>query len=308
LPVKTDFNWWQERAQLLKGAEDQVGKIEARTHRVYEPGPWAIMKLALVGYYVQIYTNILGKTRTINYVDLFAGPGVNRIRRTHQLIMGSPLLAEFAPERNHFTNLVLCEKDRENAQALRTILPKAIVIDKDINFDGLTDLVAFLKSHPGHSLVLADPEGLQLHFNTLTSVLDVTYSDIMMNYQPTSVNRVLGQVAQNPSMEESLTKFFGTPDWKNGTDGDQLLNLYCDQLAKFRDNILTVKVQGTRLFHYYVILGTRKVKSNDSGQEEWVKSFARAKERVERVDAQTARSFLEIVTGNQTFFDIGEQP
>ena len=306
MPVKTDFQWWQERAELLKGTQDQVRAILEKTHRAYEPGPWAIMKLSLVGYYIQVYTNILGKTGVTNYVDLFAGPGVNKIRGSQQLIMGSPLLAEFAPKRNRFTNLILCEKDSDNAQALRTILPKAVVVNKDVNTEGLTELAEFLKSYQGHSLVFADPEGLELHFNTLTSILGVTYSDVLINYQPTSVNRVLGQVAQNPAMEEPLTRFFGTSEWRDGGDGDQLLGLYCTQIGNFRDNVVFVKVQGTRLFHYYIILATRKVKRDDDGQEEWVKSFVRAKERVERVNAQTARNFLEIITGNQAFFEIGE--
>jgi len=308
MPAKTDFQWWQERAELLKGAQDQVKAFLERTRRAYEPGPWAIMKLSLAGYYIQVYTNILGKFGTTNYVDLFAGPGVNKIRGTQQLIMGSPLLAEFAPRRNHFTNLILCEMNNDDAEALRVILPKAIVINKDSNTEGLTELVEFLKSHPGHSLVFADPEGLELNFNTLVTVLGVTYSDVLINYQPTSVNRVLGQVAQNPAMERPLTDFFGTPEWKEGGDGDQLLTLYCAQIRKFRDNVVSVRVQGTRLFHYYIILATRKIKREDAGQEEWVKSFVRAKERVERVNAQTARNFLEIVTGNQTFFEVGESP
>ena len=278
-----------------------------RTGQAYEAGPWAIMKLALLGYYIQIYTNILGSSGT-TYVDLFAGPGIDKIRGTQHKIMGSPLLAEFAPKRNKFTNLVLCEKEAAYAGALRSILPHASVIEKDINVQGLAELVDFLSSHPGHSLVFADPEGLDLHFKTLVTVLGVTYSDVLVNYQPTSVNRVLGQVTQNPAMEESLTDFFGTSAWRDGGDGNQLLDIYCSQLRKFRDSVVTVRVQGTRLFHYYIILATRKVRRKDDQQEEWVKSFNAAKRRVERIDATVARSFLEIVTGNQAFFEIGENP
>jgi three-Cys-motif partner protein len=264
------------------------------------------MKLALLGYYIQVYTNILGSSGTTNYVDLFAGPGIDKIRGTQHKIMGSPLLAEFAPKRNKFTNLVLCEKDATCAKALRVILPRAELIDEDINLQGLVKLVDFLRSNAGHSLVFADPEGLDLRFKTLVTVLSATFCDILVNYQPTSVNRVLGQVAHNPAMEESLTNFFGTSAWKDGGDGGQLLDLYCSQLREFRDNVVTVRVQGTRLFHYYIILATRRVKRQDDQQEEWVKSFNTVKQRVERVDAAVARSFLEIVTGNQTFFDIGE--
>ena len=294
-----------ERAQLLKGTESQVNTLAAQTNQAYEPGPWAIMKLALVGYYIQVYTNILGKSGRVTYVDLFAGPGINRIRGTQHFIMGSPLLAEYAPRRHRFTNLVLCETNPEYVQALKMILPKAVVIPADANASGLKQLLDFLKSHPGHSLVLADPEGLGLHFKTLETILSTTYSDMLINYQPNSVNRVLGQVTQNPSMEHPLTNFFGTPTWNDGGDGDQLLKLYCSRLKKFRDNVIPVKVQGTRLFHYYIILATRRVQRNEFA-EEWVSSFTRAKERVERVNAQIARSFLEILTGSQTFFDAGE--
>lgn len=264
------------------------------------------MKLALLGYYIQVYTNILGSSGTTNYVDLFAGPGIDKIRGTQYKIMGSPLLAEFAPKRNKFTNLVLCEKEAAYSKALHDILPHAKVIDKDINVQGLVELEAFLRAHPGHSLVFADPEGLDLHFKTLATVLGVAFCDILVNYQPNSVNRVLGQVAQNPAMEQSLTGFFGTSAWKDSGDGDQLLNLYCRELRKFRDNIVAVRVQGTRLFHYYIILATRRVRRKGDQQEEWVKSFDTAKQRVERVDAAIARNFLEIVTGNQAFFEIGE--
>jgi len=166
------------------------------------------MKLALLGYYIQVYTNILGSSGITNYVDLFAGPGIDRIRGTQHKIMGSPLLAEFAPARNKFTNLVLCEKEAAFAKALNVLLPNAKVIDKDINVQGLVELENFLRSHLGHSLVFADPEGLDLHFRTLVAVLGVTYCDILVNYQPTSVNRVLGQVTQNSAMEDSLTDFF----------------------------------------------------------------------------------------------------
>lgn len=306
MPTKSDFQWWKERAELLRGTQDQVDELFRRTGQAYEPGPWAIMKLALLGYYIQVYTNILGSSGTTNYVDLFAGPGIDRIRRTQHKIMGSPLLAEFAPKRSKFTNLVLCEKEAEYTKALNVILPNAEIIDKDINKQGLAELEAFLRSHPGHSLVFADPEGLDLHFKTLMTVLSVTYSDVLVNYQPTSVNRVLGQVPQNPAMEGSLTDFFGTSAWKDGGDGDQMLGLYCSQLRKLRDNVVTVRVQGTRLFHYYIILATRRVKRKGDQQEEWVKSFDTAKQRVERVDAAIARNFLEIVTGNQAFFEIGE--
>lgn len=306
MPTKTDFQWWKERAELLRGTQDQVDALFQRTHQAYEPGPWAIMKLALLGYYIQVYTNILGSSGTTNYVDLFAGLGIDKIRGTQYKIMGSPLLAAFAPKRNQFTNLVLCEKEATYAKALKLILPNAEVIDKDINMQGLVELIGFLRSHAGHSLVFADPEGLDLHFKTLVTVLGVTYSDILVNYQPTSVNRVLGQVTENPAMGKSLTDFFGTSAWKDGGDGDQLLDLYCSQLRKFRDNVVVVKVQGTRLFHYYIILATRKVKRKDDEQEEWVKSFNTAKQRVERIDATVARSFLEIVTGNQAFFETGE--
>lgn len=302
MPKKPDFDWWMERARLLKGAQDEVEKMFQVTGQAYQVGPWAIMKLALLGYYIQIYVRILGSSGTINYVDLFAGPGINEIKGTSQRIMGSAVLARKAPEKNRFTNVVLCELNSDYANSLRTLLPDAKVINEDINKEGLTELIDFLGSNRGHSLVFADPEGLELHYETLAKIFQVTYCDVLINYQPSSVNRVLGQVAQTPRMEESLTDFFGTPDWKDFGGGDRLLELYCSQIKKFREVVVPVRVQGTRLFHYYIILATRKVVQ----ENRWVTSFQKARERVERVDANTARNFIEIITGNQAFFDVGE--
>ena len=278
-----------------------------QTNRVYEVGPWAIMKLALLGYYIQVYTNILGSSGTINYVDLFAGPGINRIKGTTHNIMGSPLLAKLSPRKYHFTNLILCELDRKNSDALEILLPDAKVVKGDINVEGLNELVPLLESDRGHSLVFADPEGLDLRFQTLEKVSGVTYCDVVINYQPNAVNRVLGQAVRNPQMRIALTNFFGTADWNNGMNGDQLLQIYCSRIKQFRDNVIPVKVQGTKLFHYYIILATRKAYKRDSGQEEWLMSFERAKQRVERTDAKQAKTFLEIVTGSQTIFESEEE-
>ena len=78
------------------------------------------------------------------------------------------------------------------------------------------------------------------------------------------------------------------------------------RIKDFRENVVTVKVRGMGAFHYYIVLATRRVQRSNPAQEKWVESFVRAKERVERADAQMAKTFVEIVTGSQKSLEVGE--
>jgi hypothetical protein len=53
-------------------------------------------------------------------------------------------------------------------------------------------------------------------------------------------------------------------------------------------------------------MATRRVQRYNPAQEKWVESFVRAKEHVERADAQMAKTFVEIVTGSQKSLEVGE--
>jgi len=97
---QTYFQWWQSRLQTLAGFKNEAGGLYEKTRIAYPVGPWAILKLALVAYYADVYSSIIkSRFKKSYYVDFFAGPGLNQIRETGDIVLGSPLLADRVPRR-----------------------------------------------------------------------------------------------------------------------------------------------------------------------------------------------------------------
>jgi three-Cys-motif partner protein len=101
----------------------------------------------------------------LNYIDLFAGAGIERVEG-RGLDWGSPLIAAQAPTRFH--RLFLCEMNRKPYDALVKRLgqpnpPLVMRADSNVAVNEIVEQI------PQGSLSLAflDPHGLHLHFNTL---------------------------------------------------------------------------------------------------------------------------------------------
>ena len=62
-------------------------------------GDWAQDKLFYVQHYIDTFEKSMrnSKWRSRNYIDLFAGPGKCKDRKTQEYFLGSPLLALTTP-------------------------------------------------------------------------------------------------------------------------------------------------------------------------------------------------------------------
>ena len=77
-----------------------------------EVGPWAEEKYKYVSYYNKLFsTSMKDRWDCRTYIDLFAGAGRSRIRRTNKILAGSPLLALGVPDQ--YDKYIFCERDRE---------------------------------------------------------------------------------------------------------------------------------------------------------------------------------------------------
>jgi three-Cys-motif partner protein len=107
------------------------------------------------------------------YVELYAGSGHSRIRETAKLIAGSPLHALAVDD--PFDKYVLCEKDEDKMDALKTrvlrIRPNASVsyVRGDCD-DRAAEVVANIPSD-SLSLCFVDPYGIGINFETLRTYL-----------------------------------------------------------------------------------------------------------------------------------------
>jgi hypothetical protein len=71
-------------------------------------GSWAAEKLDYISRYIDIFeTSMRSKWPERNYIDLFAGPGKNIIKKTGNMLLGSPILALIT--RHPFTSYYFTE-------------------------------------------------------------------------------------------------------------------------------------------------------------------------------------------------------
>lgn len=82
-------------------------------------GSWTEEKLDYLIRYLDIFTTSMkGKPwRSINYIDLFSGPGKCKIRDTNRIVLGSPLLALCL--QNPFDNYFFVDNNPENIIVLQ---------------------------------------------------------------------------------------------------------------------------------------------------------------------------------------------
>ena len=265
-------------------------------------GPWVVMKLALIAYYIGLYSSIIkSRFEKAYYVDFFAGPGLNRIEDTGDLILGSPLLADRGPKADRkFDKLILVENDDQRSNALRKLLPLAQVIPHDINVGGVEEVLSSLPLNVP-SLVFVDPEGLEIHWRTLERILS-RWCDAIINFQSSGIQRTVASARNSPAYDATLDDFFGTREWRDCQTEEDLLALYVAQLGKHRDVVVPIRVQGPGIFHYHIIIAIRKTK----GSQRWVEAIYRAKTKIEEATSGDVKPLLDVYHKRQmmlTTFD-----
>lgn len=134
-----------------------------------EVGEWSKDKHYYLSRYIHGFTTAMKdkKWGGLHYIDLFAGAGIERLKKSQTLEWGSPLIA--AQATYPFDGLHFCDKDKKKYEALKIRTEKfrldAQVLCGDANYK----IHEIIKTIPDGSLSLAfiDPYGLHLEFETL---------------------------------------------------------------------------------------------------------------------------------------------
>jgi len=98
--------------------------------RARDNGAWGEEKLAFLDYFAPVALRATERKTRRCYVDLFAGPGLNRVRGSSQEYDGSPLraievIADNRPDLS-FTDAFFINRDRRDHQALRERIERRI--------------------------------------------------------------------------------------------------------------------------------------------------------------------------------------
>ena len=291
--MKKDFlEWWFYRIKDLKEKADELYKQDQTR---YEVGPQAISKLAILAYYIDIYSRIMKKRGKLCFVDLFAGCGLCKVRDSDVVILGSATLAYYIPKPSYnFDRIILFEKDHSNVNALKKRVPTADVFPGDVNKLPVDAIIDNTCGSKNPFLAFVDPEGLELEWETLKRILS-RWSDVLINYHPEAVRRVHGRKDES-SYSQTLDKFFGTAEWQNlKYDDEEYFKLYIERIKTIKDVVEFIKVRGKGNYFYYIVLATRKTKANNP----WLRAFLQLKQQIERTKGDLIELLLDIYSGRQ---------
>ncbi len=239
-------------------------------------GPWAKDKHDYLERYVEATAGPRSKYLSNQggrpaggaaFVDLFAGPGMARVRTSGEIISGSPLIA-VRHARAPFTQIVLCDKEPENADALRKRTAgygTVHVLEGDCNHR-IEDILNLIPEY-GLNIALLDPYGLRpLSFETISALGRVKRMDLLIHFPTMDIKRNL----QNKSQLQYIDQFLGTKDWRSRvkSPGDvvKLIDVLREQLAPVGYDQKAVRslpvLNRNKNVLYHLIYASKHVKGN----------------------------------------------
>ena len=202
--------------------------VEAR-----EVGRWVLRKVHHVDRLADIFaTAMKNKWRHRGYGELFAGPGLSKIRGGNEYVVGS---ARRALGRD-FTNYVFVDLDPRATRALAARLTRDAVAKNVDVFTGDCNLmipnVRRVLPVDTLSLVFVDPTAVQIEMKSLIQLVDGRHMDLLVTFQVSALIRV----GMSPS--SAVDEFFGTAAWRSVLPGprerlvERLVTFYNEQLTE----------------------------------------------------------------------------
>lgn len=293
----TNFSWLRGKIGTLLEAAERFKNICPGVY--YNTGAWSVIKLLTILYFVPIYTRIIPKYfPTMRYIELLAGTGLCRIRKTKDIVAGSTLIAATVGYKP-FDEYILVEENKKRAEALgqrmKTITPHVKIFNCNCN-ECIEDPVDLLGERE-HYLAFVDCEGLDVNWSTMDALLSKP-GDMLFTFQSQAVARQVGKVARGwTGYAEGLNAFFGDDGWKPLRGPDALLQHYMNKIREetTRKVVLSLPVKGPGGFRYDVILATRRTR----GGNPWIEPMRSLRDRMERYRFELVEAALNILTGRQ---------
>lgn len=294
-------SWLEEKLDSLSKEAEELSNLYEGVY--YDVGAWAPLKLIVLLFYLDVYTKIIPKQipkhfDSMVYVDLLAGPGINRIRDTGHRIIGSPLIAATAAHRP-FTKLFLVEGKPERSKALGDRLKTEIdknrfeVYHENCNVAVDKIVEEHLKKGRPHYLAFIDCQGLDVDWATMEKILKYP-GDLIFTFQTALIVRTR-------DYPDRLNKFYGDDSWKTAKSGDDFLRCYEDKLREYRDIVINIRIKEKRRggFYYHLIFATRKTK----GGNPWLQAVDLIKNRIENHTGDAVKYAFDVLSGDATKLD-----
>ncbi|KAF5413988.1 MAG: hypothetical protein C5S48_10500 [Candidatus Methanogaster sp.] len=231
---------------------------------------WAALKLVCLMFYADVYTKIISKSKHYNnmvYINLLAGSGINRVKETGDLIIGSPIIA--ATMESPFDRLIFVENGVDRSEALEcrlsSVLDRSMFSVYNKKCDEIIGEIMDVNLSVGrcHYLAFVDCEGLYIAWATVEKLLQYD-GDFVFNFQTSEINRVLGAHRKGTVRDETMYNFFGDVDLSQARSGVDLLRECKNNLKKHRDIVEDITIKGGGKFgnfYYDLIFATKRTKN-----------------------------------------------
>ena len=183
-------------------------------------GRWAEDKYRLVQLYDQLFTTGMKNKWDIRvYIDLYAGPGISRIRTTDRLLLASPLLALGVAD--PFDRYIFCENDSSRLSALEKRVNQ-LFPDADVRFvcgdcnDKVEEICGHIpsssKEHRVLSFCFIDPFDISIRFSTVRRLSSYYMDFLFLLALHMDANRNLDHYL-NPD-NSKIEGFLDLPGWR----------------------------------------------------------------------------------------------
>jgi three-Cys-motif partner protein len=223
--------------------------------RLRPSGAWAAEKLDYLQRYIETFeTSMRERWQERNYIDLLAGPGKIVIRGKQEIFLGSPLLALTA--HYPFTGYYFIDSDPQKNASLQTRCSASPLAGKIRIWTGDCNLlvdrvIQELKPRQSASLNLGflDPEGMELHWETVRKLASLRRMDLIINYPEGGLNRIMAKVFQSET-SNAVDIFFGTQEWRliyNRYQLKQLRGLHRELIDLYKSRLVDLGYQEVKL-------------------------------------------------------------
>lgn len=183
---------------------------------VSEAGEWAVEKHKQLEHYIVATRFARDKWPSRGYVDLFSGPGRQRVKTTGALIDGSPLVAWRATTKDSkgtFNHIAVCDLEADYAEAAEKRLKDRGAPARH-HVGTAIDSAKWVREQmdpKGLHLVFADPYRLRdLPWVVLETLTELEHVDFIVHFSQGNLNRYLDRYVAE---EQSVLDDFA-PGWR----------------------------------------------------------------------------------------------
>jgi len=194
------------------------------------------------------------------YVDAFAGRGKYKSGEEGSPVIGAKILKKYQKP----TCKLHCICIERNPNRYKVLDHSLKEFETDLNVEKYNSeflaCIDGILTQIGKSpaFIFVDPEGFSgMDFDKIKAILSLSHTEVLINFQYNAVQRWL----KAPKVESTITKLFGTPDYKKLRKESDLIKLYKAQIRKtgafvwyFRNRF----PRKNRTF-YYLVYATKNI-------------------------------------------------